>query len=102
MFDYLVESPVVSGKLDVALGLRVNQYKTVCASLSPLNSLISVAVVFTGINNRLFLRKNRLFNNRLFFWCYTDLSFVSWLTEFLLCFFAENFILAEKVFENPL
>ena len=88
---------MVSGKLDVALGLRVNQYKTGCASLSPLNSLILVVVVFTGINNRLFLR-----NNRLFFWCYTDLSFVSWLTEFLLWFFAQNFIIAEKVFENPL
>ena len=25
--DYLVDSPVVSGKLDVAIGLRVNQYK---------------------------------------------------------------------------
>jgi len=49
---------VVSGKLDVALGLRVNQYKLF---LSSLNSLNSVVVVFTGINNRLFLRNNRLF-----------------------------------------
>jgi len=36
---------VVSGKLDVALGLRVNQYKLFCAILSSLNSLILVAVI---------------------------------------------------------
>jgi len=62
---------VVSGKLDVALGLRVNQYKLFVQSLSSLNSLISVVVIFTSINNRLFLR-----NNRLFFWCFTILSCV--------------------------
>jgi len=48
---------VVSGKLDVALGLRVNQYKLCVQSLSRLNSLISVCAFSTGINNRLF------------FWC---------------------------------
>jgi len=37
---------VVSGKLDVALGLRVNQYKLCVQSLSPLNSLISVCIFF--------------------------------------------------------
>ena len=35
---------MVSGKLDVALGLRVNQYKLCVQSLSPLNSLISVCI----------------------------------------------------------
>ena len=47
---------MVSEKLDVALGLRLNQYKLCVLSLSPLNSLISVCIFFlTGINNRLFL-----------------------------------------------
>ena len=62
---------MVSRKLDVALGLEVNQYKLFVQFLSSLNSLISVVVIFTCINNRLFLR-----NNRLFFCCFFVLSFV--------------------------
>ena len=42
--SYLVDTPVVSGKLDVALGLKVNQYKLCVLSLSPLNSLILVCI----------------------------------------------------------
>ena len=35
---------MVSGKLDVALDVRVNQYKLCVQSLFPLNSLISVCI----------------------------------------------------------
>ena len=52
------------GRLDVALGLRVNQYKPVCAISLSLELFNFSLYLWTGINNRLFLR-----NNRLFFWC---------------------------------
>jgi len=52
------------GRLDVAIGLRVNQYKPVCAISLSLELFNFSLYLWTGINNRLFLR-----NNRLFFWC---------------------------------
>jgi len=68
--------------LDVALGLRVNQYKLFVYLFLLSNSFKFSCYCFTGINNRFF------------FWCFAVLSFVSWLTEFLIWFLANNFILA--------
>jgi len=82
--------------LDVALGLRVNQYKLFVYLFLPLNSFKFSYYCFTGINNRLFRR-----NNRLFFWCFAVLCLNSWLTEFLFKFHIKDFVLAEKVFKNP-
>jgi len=60
--------------LDVALGLRVNQYKLFVYLFLPLNSFKFSCYYFTGINNRLF------------FWCFAELCFVSRLTKFLIWF----------------
>ena len=51
--------------LDVALGLRVNQYKLFLYLFLPLNSFKFSCCWFAGINNRLFRR-----NKRFFFWCF--------------------------------
>ena len=56
------------GRLDVALGLRVNQYKLVCAISLSLELFKFSLYLWTGINNRLFMQ-----NNRLFFWCCANL-----------------------------
>ena len=70
-FGCLVYYLVVFWGLDVALVLRVNQYKLlVYLSLSLWTHLISV-FSFTGINNRLFQR-----NNRLFFCCFAVLLLI--------------------------
>jgi len=63
-FDCLVDYLVVFWGLDVALGLRVNQYKLLVYLSLTLNSF-NFVLSFTGINNRLFRR-----NNRLFFCCF--------------------------------
>ena len=83
--------------LDVALGLRVNQYKRFMYLFLPLNSFKFSCYCFVGINNWLFRR-----NNRLFFWCFAVLCFISWLTEFLIEFHRKDFVLAKKVFKNLL
>jgi len=75
--------------LDVALGLRVNQYKLFVYLFLPLNSFKLSFYWFDGINNRLFQR-----NNRLFFWCFAVLCFISWLTEFVIEFHTKDFVLA--------
>ena len=75
---------------DVALGLRVNQYKLFVYLFLLLNSFKFGCYCFAGINNRLF------------FWCFPVLCFISWLTEFLIEFHTKDFVLAQKVFKNPL
>ena len=75
--------------LDVALGLRVNQYKLFVYLFLPLNSFKFSCYWFAGINNRLLRR-----NNRLFFWCFAVLCFISWLTEFLIEFHTKDFVIA--------
>ena len=84
-------------ELDVALGLRMNQYKLFVYFFLPLNSFKFICYCFTSINNRLFWR-----NNRLCFWYFAVLCFISWLTEFLIEFHPKDLVLAEKVFKNPL
>jgi len=81
--------------LDVALGLRANQYKLFVYLFFPLNSFRFSCYCFAGINNQLFL-----INHRLFFWCFAVLCFISWLTEFLIEFHTKDFVLAEKVFKK--
>ena len=103
--------------LDVALGLRVNQYKLFVYLFLPLNSFKFSCYCFIGINNWLFRRNNRLFrrnnrlfrrnnrlfhkNNRLIFWCFVVLCLNSWLTEILIWFHTKDFVLLGKVFKNP-
>jgi len=94
LFWLLSGLPVASG--DVALGLRVNQYKLLVYLFLPLNSFKFSCYCFTGINNRLFRR-----NNRLFFWCFAVLCLNSWLTEILIWIHTKDFVQAEKVFKNP-
>ena len=53
-FDYLVDYPVVFWGLDVALGLRVNQYKLLVYLSLTFKLIYILFLVFTGINNRLF------------------------------------------------
>ena len=83
--------------LDVALGWRVNQYKLFVYLFLLSNSFKFSCYYFTGINNWLFRR-----NNRLFFWCFAILSFVSWLTEFLIWFFCKEFHYSLKSLRKPL
>ena len=54
--------------LDVALGLRVNQYKLLVYLFLTLKLIYILLLVFTGINNRLFRK-----NNLLFFCCFAVL-----------------------------
>jgi len=79
--------------LDVALGLRVNQYKLLVYLFLPLNPFKFSCYCFTAINIRLFRR-----NNRLFFWCFAVLYLNSWLTKILIWIHTEDFVQAEKVF----
>ena len=63
-----MDYPVVFGGLNVALGLRVNQYKLLVYLSLTLKLVYILFLIFTGINNRLFRR-----NNRLFFCCFAVL-----------------------------
>ena len=76
------------GRLDVALGLIVNQYKPVCAISLSLELFNFSLYLWTGINNRLFL-----WNNQLFFWCCAKLLCVFGklkICETLICENCEN------------
>jgi len=97
LYSFLSGLPSGFWGLDVALGLIVNQYKLFVYLFLPFNSFKFSCYCFASINNRLFRR-----NNRLFFWCFAVLCFISWLTEFLIEFHTKDFVLAEKVFKNPL
>jgi len=96
LFRLLSGLPTGFWGLDVALGLRANQYKLFVYLFLPLNSFKFSSYCFAGINNGLFRR-----NNGLFFWCFVVLCFVSWLTKFPIEFHTKDFVLAEKVFKNP-
>ena len=50
-FDYLVDYPVVFWGLDVALGLRVKQYKLLMYLSLTLKLIYILFLAFTGINN---------------------------------------------------
>jgi len=67
-FDYLVDYPMVFWGLDVALGLRVNEYKLLVYLSLTLKLIYILFLVFIGINNQLFRR-----NNQLFFCCFAIL-----------------------------
>ena len=96
-FDYLVDYPVVFWGLDVALGLRVNQYKLlVYFSLTP-NSFKFCFKLYWYKQPIISKKQPIVFLLLCCFYC-----LYSWLTWFLFWIHTKNFVKHWKSFRKPL